>query len=95
MSWGSIGTLQVSVLDPLICPATVSTTVPILIEVCGGPDFELAVPVAVKSDLVPTYVYTPQMGDPNVIVDGVIGGASIGNDDCFLQNLVLERKLIV
>lgn len=92
-SWGSMGTLQVSVLDPLICPATVSTTVPILIEVCGGPDFELAVPIAAASDLVPTYTYTPQMGDPNVIVDGVIGGASIGNDDLFPSESCIGEKI--
>jgi hypothetical protein len=93
MSWGSIGTLQVSVLDPLICPATVATTVPILIEVCGGPDFEVAIPVAAVSTLVPTYIYTPQMGDPNVIVDGVIGGASIGGDDLFPTESCVGEKI--
>lgn len=93
MSWGSLGTLQVSVLDPLICPATVSTTVPILIEVCGGPDFELAVPMHTDMTLVPTMVYTPQMGDPNVIVDGVIGGANIGNDDLFPTQSCIGEKI--
>jgi len=39
-----MGWLYVTVLDKLIAPVTVPSTVKILVEVSGGPDFEVAVP---------------------------------------------------
>lgn len=38
------GTLNVKVLNELVCPETCSQTVDVLWGVCGGPDFEYAVP---------------------------------------------------
>lgn len=38
------GAVSLIVETPLRAPATVSNTVAILVEVCGGPDYELAVP---------------------------------------------------
>jgi len=38
------GTLEILVLDPLVAPSTVSSSVPIIVEVCGADDFELAYP---------------------------------------------------
>jgi hypothetical protein len=40
------GNLTILVLDPLVAPATVSQNVTILMEKCGGPDLEFAVPTA-------------------------------------------------
>lgn len=40
----SIGSISIYVVDPLIAPASVSSSVSILMEVSGGPDMEFAVP---------------------------------------------------
>jgi hypothetical protein len=52
--WSSIGGLSIVVVDPLVASATVSNTVGFLVEVCGGSDFEYAVPAS------PVY---PSMGN--------------------------------
>lgn len=38
----SIGTISIRVMDPLVSSTVTSTTVPFLVEVCGGKDFEFA-----------------------------------------------------
>lgn len=56
----SIGNLGITVLDPLVAPATVSSSITMLVEKCGGPDLEFAVPTPFTSS-----VYTgiiPQSG---------------------------------
>lgn len=40
----STGTLTLSILDPIIASSVVSSTVPVIVEVCGGDDFKTAVP---------------------------------------------------
>jgi len=40
-----VGALQIFVLDRLIAPETVPTSIKILVEVCGGDDFQVAVPL--------------------------------------------------
>lgn len=82
------GFLTLMVIDPLIAPATVSQTVTILTERCGGPDIEFAVPrnfpYAYYSDI------TPQSGSmfasdqaPNVCsnYEGNIGTSTITTDN--------------
>lgn len=39
------GLIAISVLNPLVCPATVSNSVSVIVEVCAGKDFEVACPV--------------------------------------------------
>lgn len=56
------GALFIHVLDPLVAPSTVSSTVPILVEVAGAPDLEFAIPENTKyepySPVVPMSGYT-------------------------------------
>jgi hypothetical protein len=75
----STGRVGLYVLNSLRGPATVSTSVQILIEVNGGPDFELAAPV--DSPYTPVNgVFSPQVGGdifrPQILGDDA---ASCGN----------------
>lgn len=58
------GSFFISVLEPLVGPDTVSTTCPMVVEVSGCEDFELAVPVTAKYCVAPlaTQFYA-QSGD--------------------------------
>lgn len=40
-----MGVLQIYVLDPLVAPTTVSTSVTLLMEVAGGPDMQFSAPI--------------------------------------------------
>lgn len=53
------GALVMSIQDPLIVSATVSSAISVLVEVAGGPDFELSCPLG------PIY-------PPNIIANGTI-----------------------
>jgi hypothetical protein len=56
------GQIQAWVIDELVAPATVTQNITILVEVCGGPDFEVAVP-NVNIANTPTYDITVQAGE--------------------------------
>lgn len=45
----TIGRLSVQVLNPLVAPDSVQNTVITLVEACGGPDFEVAIPYTVPN----------------------------------------------
>lgn len=76
-----IGTLRISVVDRLVAPDTVSPSVSYLVEVCGGDDFDVAVP-SNALDWIPLGI-VPQSGLPtNVdkIVASDIGNSSVTGD---------------
>lgn len=78
------GTFEVTVLDALVCPATVSSTVKLLIEVAGGEDFEVAVPTS-NNNMKPTIVYEYQSGldeltSDHAILNERIGGSQVMSD---------------
>jgi hypothetical protein len=83
-----IGTLLVHILDPLVAPNTVSSSVGIILEHCMGPDAEFAVPK--KNNMNYVMGLVPQSGDPfsnketNVCANyrGNIGISSIPPDEC-------------
>jgi len=60
----SFGRLQVRVLDPLVNPTSVSSTVPILVEVCAGDDLEFAYPRQIEQVCVSGL--QPQMNDCSI-----------------------------
>lgn len=62
--WSTFGTMTLSVLDPLVGPATVSPNVSFMVEVRGKPDFELAVP---QGGLYPTLNFDPVGADTYTI----------------------------
>jgi len=79
---GPFGWLDIYVLDELVAPASVSTTINFLTEVSAGPDFEWAVPIV--PNITPVIGVTPQSGNifkgkpqENVcsIINSTIGGA--------------------
>lgn len=55
----SYGLLQIYVLNPLIAPATISSSCDVLMEVSGAPDFEFAAPKNVTKNVA---IFTPQSG---------------------------------
>lgn len=55
----SYGLVQVFVLNPLVAPATISTTCDVLVELSGAPDFEFAAP---RNGSIGPVVYRPQSG---------------------------------
>jgi hypothetical protein len=57
---GAIGNLTVHIVDALVCPATVPTTINILVEIAAGPDMQWAFPV--QNKLNPFMNVVPQSG---------------------------------
>jgi hypothetical protein len=55
----SYGVVQVYVLNPLVAPATISTSCDVICEVSGAPDFEFAAP---KAGNIAPAIFTPQSG---------------------------------
>lgn len=75
---GSMGTLQLRVLDQLRAPATVPSTVRMIVEVCGAPDLEFAFPCANRDYMV--MPLTPQSADTSA-------------NPCSTENVVIGRAL--
>lgn len=99
------GRLSVYIVDPLVAPSTVSSSVTIVVEVAGGPDLEFAVP----SNSLPTQAImgiTPQSGVDKVVpndcalVEEVIGGAKINPANvastalCIGESITSFRQLL-
>jgi hypothetical protein len=89
----SIGRLIVTVVDPLVAPATVSSSVAIILEMAGGADFEVSVP----DYFYPTpSVYVPQADlsvDSNTIISTVIGGAAVNSDPLIMSSSCIGDKI--
>jgi hypothetical protein len=94
----SIGSLDLRILNPLIAPATVSSTITILVEVSGAPDLEFAVPNT--HSMQQTIVYNPQSSsfvpkpDVNSITTGIIGGAELIHDQHFSARACIGEKVV-
>jgi len=71
------GTVTLTILNELVAPANVPSTINILIEASAGPDFEWAEPCDFPGTVAQTFV--PQMASRNdcAITTGVVGGAEI------------------
>jgi len=82
------GTLFVHILDPLVAPDTVSSTVGVILEHCMGADAEFAVPK--KNNMQYVMGIVPQSAEPfsntetNVCANyrGNIGSSDIPSDEC-------------
>jgi hypothetical protein len=71
------GSFRVNVVDPLVAPATVSSTVTILCEICGGEDLEFAIPATFNAT--PT-MFVPQSGlggEVNKLLEVNIGNSNV------------------
>jgi len=93
------GSLQVTVVNPLIAPATVSSTIVFLVEVAGAPDFEFAVPNQ-KLTFTPVTVFNPQSStfipkaDVDSITSNVIGNSTISSDGNMSARACIGEKIV-
>jgi len=87
------GTIIMQVLNPLVAPANVSSTVQLLFEVSACDDFEVAIPRALTESVVSNV--TPQVGEENVceIFSDYIGNASKSESLAPARYCVGERVL--
>jgi hypothetical protein len=78
------GSVSVMVIDPLVAPANVPTSINVNVEGCGGPDLQFAVPSAKMSSLTPVVPFlrqgatvpddmTFQSGNPCSLAEGSVG----------------------
>lgn len=99
-SSGGFGMFSVIVLDPLVAPSTVSSTVSLLVEVAGAPDYELAVPLQTFGDYnAPALTYSYQMdnrGIKNDVSDPIcgIGGVDIKQQDTGPSEFCIGEKVV-
>lgn len=88
------GLLQVTVVDALVAPSSVSASINILCEIAGGEDFEVAVPDNFECT---PYVFTPQgySQDENVstIISTTIGSSSINADPHLMSSITIGDKV--
>jgi len=82
-----IGVINIDIVDPLVAPATVSSTIDILIELAGGKDFEVSIPK--ENDRVVTTI-VPQSG----LVDKSLYVATIGNTSVAMTPLVATATCV-
>lgn len=88
----SFGRFVLYVLDPLKAPATVSSSVQIIVEVWGGKDLEFAGPFT--CEYTPYAPTVPQSNyDPCNIQSSVIGGAEVKVSDVYARMTRGERIL--
>lgn len=92
-----IGQLSITIVDPLIAPATVAQNINIICEIAGGDDFEVAIPAAIvyspttivpQSGLEDLTLYSEVLGNAGVRSDPLIGTTtSIGEKITSLRSL--------
>jgi hypothetical protein len=96
----SVGKISLWVLDALVAPATVGSTVPILVEIAGAADMEFAVP---RANMMTTQIpYSSQcyQAQVQIVSDAPIGGTSIAsksivNDEtCIGEKVASFRDLV-
>jgi hypothetical protein len=82
---GHVGSIRVFVVEPLVAPDTVSSSVSLIFEKCAGPDIEFAIP----SQFIDNYYtgITPQMGD-------VFGSVQQGSNVCSNMDSTVGASLI-
>nr|WPR17566.1 MAG: structural polyprotein [Pseudoscorpian dicistrovirus 2] len=89
------GVMQIDVLNELTCPATVNSSVTILVEVSAAPDMEFSFPVGPK--MTPLAPFDRQMNNARPdceISDGVIAGAAMFNDGLAASRFCVGEKVM-
>jgi acetoacetate decarboxylase len=85
----NMGYVYLHVLNPLVAPSSVSSTVSILCEISGGPDFEFAYPRTLDNR--PVAVVVPQSGGSENICE--IVSTEIGNSK--LEDTLAPARLCI
>lgn len=87
----AIGILSIDVVDMLIAPDTVSNTISLLVETCGGDDFEVAVPAPFNYGVT---CITPQSGMVDLsIVSATIGNSTVESDPLLASSATIGDKV--
>jgi hypothetical protein len=86
----AIGNIVVSVIDSLVAPATVTSTISLLFEVAGGEDFEVSIPRT--TSFYPT-LFTPQSGDVSVLTNTVIGSSVVHANPLLATSVAIGDKI--
>lgn len=87
------GTFFIAVLEPLAGPSTVSQTLPVLIDVCGGSDFEFAIPICPFYPLSPVQTtFESQSGIESVLntPGGMPSAMCIGEKINSIKQLIMR-----
>lgn len=91
-----MGIITVKIMDPLIAPTTVSSSVEVLVEACAGPDLALAVPIRGVIEY-PVAPFTQQMAwdgpDATAVNSGMIGNAKLGSDSLMESETCIGEKI--
>jgi hypothetical protein len=94
---GFTGNLSVFILNPLVAPSSVSSTVTMLVEVAGGPDYEVAVPanhkMSVLSGVIPQMSFVPHKDD-HAIAQNKIGKSDVRHDNHFAARSCIGEKIV-
>jgi len=86
----SIGGITMVVLDPLQVTGTVSSTIPFLVEVCGGPDYELSDYAGNYFPLLPDgTVYTQAGGDSVSTTTADVAPHTMGEKVTSVKQLIM------
>nr|QDH90418.1 MAG: hypothetical protein H1RhizoLitter1950_000002 [Picornavirales sp.]QDH90835.1 MAG: hypothetical protein H2BulkLitter111115_000001 [Picornavirales sp.] len=80
------GNLYVFVEDKLVAPSTVPQSITVLVEVSGGPDFEVAFPRSCS--LTPVLKATPQSGTMDRGAECGAGSVVIGNSEIVSSGII-------
>lgn len=97
---GALGTIQVTVVNELVAPDTVSSIIQFLVEVCAGSDTEFSVPnLNVGYYDVPARTLRPQSGlaetsPPNdPVTDETLGGSQMLRSSMLPAELCIGEKI--
>jgi len=83
------GQILLHVVNPLVAPANVPSSINILMEVAAAPDMEWAQATDFSGSV--TQIYTPQAGNVCEITQGIIGGSKIYEDRVAARLCIGER----
>lgn len=93
------GNITMSVINPLIAPATVSSSIKFLVEVAGAPDLEFAFPNT-DFEFFPTVVYNPQSSkfipkaDKNSLTSAIMGKSELKHDNFISSRACVGEKIV-
>jgi hypothetical protein len=93
-SYTNTGSIVVSIVDPLVNPATVSNSITVLCEISGGDDFEVAVPTTQNINFTPS-ILVPQSGLENVneLITMNIGNSTVVADPNVSSSTTIGDKV--
>jgi hypothetical protein len=90
------GVLVVEVVDPLIAPATVSSSVSLLVELAGGDDMEFSLPNDLQLqpiNAVPQSAFEKPAGQEDTIISATVGSSSVTSDPIIHASTCIGEKI--